>query len=351
MENPDRSTIEAFERFDPDYDADEHTHFRLVVPDGHHEMMRLDKYIVQFIQNATRNKVKDAIDLGYVLVNGVKRKASYSVRPGDVIDISLPKPPPPEAEPENIPLDIVHEDDQLLVINKPAGMVVHPAFGNRSGTLVNGLLYHVNELAIKNNKEQRPGIVHRLDKDTSGLLVVAKSDEAHNHLAKQFAARTVERSYQAIIWGTPENEAGTITGNIGRSKKDRKRMTVVPEGEGKPAVTHYRVLEYFDYLSLVEIKLETGRTHQIRVHFEHAGMPVFADPVYSGNRVMYGPNTGSRKQMYKALFLKLSRQCLHAKTLGFTHPETEEVLYFDSELPEDFTYALTKIRKLCQLAL
>lgn len=351
MENPDRSTIEAFERFDPDYDADEHTHFRLAVPDGHHEMMRLDKYIVQFIQNATRNKVKDAIDMGYVLVNGEKRKASYSVRPGDVIDISLPKPPPPEAEPENIPLDIVHEDNHILVVNKPAGMVVHPAFGNRSGTLVNGLLYHVNELAHKANKEQRPGIVHRLDKDTSGLLVVAKSDEAHNHLAKQFAARTVERSYQAIIWGTPENETGTITGNIGRSKKDRKRMTVVPEGEGKHAVTHYRVLEYFDYLSLVEIKLETGRTHQIRVHFEHAGMPVFADPVYSGNRVIYGPNTGSRKQMYKALFLRLNRQCLHAKTLGFTHPETNEVLYFDSELPEDFTYALTKIRKLCQLAI
>ncbi len=351
MESPDRSTIEAFERFDPDYDADVHTHFRLVVPEGHHEMLRLDKYIVQFIQNATRNKVKDAIDLGYVLVNGKKRKASYSVRPGDVIDMSLPKPPPPEAEPEDIPLDIVHEDDHIIVVNKAAGMVVHPAFGNRTGTLVNALLFHVHDLAKKSNKEQRPGIVHRLDKDTSGLLVVAKSDVAHNKLAKQFAERTVERSYQAIIWGTSEKKEGTITGNIGRSKKDRKRMAVVPDDQGKPAITHYRVLEYFDHLSLVEVKLETGRTHQIRVHFEYAGMPVFADPVYSGNRVVYGPNTGSRKQMYKALFLKLNRQCLHAKTLGFSHPETNELLFYDSDLPEDFIYALNQIRKLCKLAL
>lgn len=348
MVQQDRKTIEAFQNFDPDYDADEHTHIRLEVPQGHHEMMRLDKYITEFVQNATRSKVKDAIDLGYVLVNGQKRKASYSVQPHDVIDISLPTPPPPEAEPEDIPLDIVHEDDHIIVVNKPAGMVVHPAFGNRHGTLVNGLLHHVGKLA---NDEDvlRPGIVHRLDKDTSGLLVVAKTEIAHNILAKQFAERKVSRSYQAISWGVPEKESGTISAPLGRSKKDRKKMAVVPEGEGKHAVTHYRVLEYFDHLSHIEINLKTGRTHQIRVHFQHAGMPVFGDPTYGGDRVVYGPNTGSRKQMYKALFIRLSRQCLHAKTLGFVHPHTGEEVFFDSELPEDFSYALTKIKKLCTM--
>lgn len=349
MDDQNKETIEAFQYFDPDYDASEHTQMRLEVPAGHHEMLRLDKYIVKFVQNATRNKVKDAIDLGYVLVNGKKRKASYSVQPGDVIDISLPTPPPPQAEPENIPLDIIYEDDHLIVVNKPAGMVVHPAFGNRHGTLVNGLLHHVGQLAKEGETTQRPGIVHRLDKDTSGLLVVAKNDMAHNLLAKQFSSRSVDRSYQAIIWGTPDKEKATINAPIGRSKRDRKKMTVVREGEGKPAVTHYRVLEYFDYLSLVEIKLETGRTHQIRVHFEYANMPVFGDYTYGGNRVVYGPGTGSRKQMYNALFQKLRRQCLHAKTLGFCHPETGKQVFYDSGLPEDFSYALAKIRKLCKL--
>lgn len=332
----------------PDTSTPENTKIQLVVAPGQHDAVRLDKYITMFVQNATRNKVQDGIKKGYVLVNGKQEKVSYKVQGNDVIDITLPKPPPPEAKAEDIPIDIVYEDDQLIVVNKEAGMVVHPAFGNWTGTLVNGLMHHAEELTDQNLDDIRPGIVHRLDKDTSGLLVVAKNDVALAKLSKQFAEHSTKRTYWAIVWGRFDEEAsGTITGEIGRSKRDRKIMAVVPEGTGKPAVTHFEVIEMFDYLSLVKINLETGRTHQIRVHFAHIGRPIFGDPTYGGNSVRFGSNTGGRKQLFTNLFKKMPRQCLHAKTLGFQHPETNEEVYFESDLPEDFEYTLAQIRQHC----
>lgn len=327
---------------------EENTRIQLVVAPGQKEQVRLDKYITLFVQNATRNKVQSAIKDGYVLVNGKEEKSSYRVQAEDVIDITLPVPPPPEAAPENIPLDIIYEDEDLLIVNKEAGMVVHPAYGNWTGTMVNGLLYHVNDLPESDDENDiRPGIVHRIDKDTSGLLVVAKNENTLSNLSELFARHDIERTYWAVVWGTPDKE-GTITGNIGRSKKDRKKMTVVEDPAGKPAVTHYRVLEYFDYLSLVEVRLETGRTHQIRVHFSHINHPVFGDADYGGRSVRYGSNTGQRKKMFENLFKKLDRQCLHAKTLGFKHPGTGEFIEFDSKLPGDFRNTLDKLRKFCQ---
>ena len=322
------------------------TIYEFKIPDGQQEMIRLDVYITSFVENATRNKVQEAIKAGYVTVNGKKEKSSYKLVPGDDIFIELPKAPPPEAKAEEIELNIRFEDDDIIVVNKPAGMVVHPAFGNWSGTLVNGLIHHVDELG-NNDNELRPGIVHRLDKDTSGLIVVAKNDEALAKLSAKFAKKDVERRYWAIIWGTPPEE-GTIEGDIGRSKHDRKLMTVLPEGRGKKAVTHYKVLEFFDYLSLVEVTLETGRTHQIRVHFNSIGHNVFGDATYGGTLVRFGPNTGMRKVMFHKLLTGLGRQALHAKTLGFEHPSTGEFVSFDSELPEDFKHVLETLRVHCK---
>lgn len=322
------------------------TIYEFKIPDGQQEMIRLDVYITSFVENATRNKVQEAIKAGYVTVNGKKEKSSYKLLPGDDIFIELPKAPPLEAKAEEIELNIRFEDDDIIVVNKPAGMVVHPAFGNWSGTLVNGLIHHVDELG-NNDNELRPGIVHRLDKDTSGLIVVAKNDEALAKLSAKFAKKDVERRYWAIIWGTPPEE-GTIEGDIGRSKHDRKLMTVLPEGRGKKAVTHYKVLEFFDYLSLVEVTLETGRTHQIRVHFNSIGHNVFGDATYGGTSVRFGPNTGMRKVMFHKLLTGLGRQALHAKTLGFEHPSTGEFVSFDSELPEDFKHVLETLRVHCK---
>ena len=322
------------------------TIYEFKIPDGQQEMIRLDVYITSFVENATRNKVQEAIKAGYVTVNGKKEKSSYKLLPGDDIFIELPKAPPLEAKAEEIELNIRFEDDDIIVVNKPAGMVVHPAFGNWSGTLVNGLIHHVDELGNNDNK-LRPGIVHRLDKDTSGLIVVAKNDEALAKLSAKFAKKDVERRYWAIIWGTPP-EKETIEGDIGRSKHDRKLMTVLPEGRGKKAVTHYKVLEFFDYLSLVEVTLETGRTHQIRVHFNSIGHNVFGDATYGGTSVRFGPNTGMRKVMFHKLLTGLGRQALHAKTLGFEHPSTGEFVSFDSELPEDFKHVLETLRVHCK---
>ncbi len=324
------------------------TEYMLQVPEGQHSEIRLDKYITSFVQNATRTKVQKAIKERYVLVNGNVEKSSYIIRPGDVIEISLPAPPPPVANPEKMDLDIVYEDEDLLIVNKSADMVVHPAYGNWEGTLVNGLLYHTNQnLSAADQETLRPGIVHRLDKDTSGLLVVAKNDEVHSRLSKQFAKKDVDRTYWAIVWGRPPRE-GTIKGNIGRSPQDRKVMTVLPEDRGKTAVTHFRVLEYFDYLALVEINLETGRTHQIRVHMQHEGYYIFGDTTYGGDSVRYGQNTGSRKTMFQRLFTVLPRQALHAKTLGFYHPGKETYMEFDSNLPKDFSEVLETLRKNCK---
>lgn len=326
----------------------EKTYINFVVPPGHTANQRLDLYITQFVQNATRNKVQEGIKAGYVKVNGNIEKASYKMQPGDVIDIVLPKPPPPQAQPEPMTLDIVYEDNDILVVNKPPEIVVHPGAGNYSGTLVNGLLHYSGNLSELNDPMVRPGIVHRLDKNTSGLLVVARNNNAHAFLAGQFARHDLERSYWAVVWGQPEAE-GTFTGNIGRSRSNRQVMAVVPEPDGKHAVTHYKVLEYFDYLSLVEVRLETGRTHQIRVHFAHNGFPVFGDPTYGGNAVRYGPNTGARKAMYENLFEVLGRQCLHAKTLGFVHPSSGEMISFTSELPGDFRNVLNKLRVMASV--
>lgn len=322
------------------------TTIRLTVAEGQMTDTRLDVYITSFVQNATRNKVQQAIKQGFVEVNGSVEKASYLVQPSDSIHITLPKPPPEEAKPEEMSLDIVFEDDHLMVINKPAGLVVHPAFGNWQGTLVNGLLHHTGStLAGAEDTPSRPGIVHRLDKDTSGLLVVAKTEQALSFLSSKFQKKDVERTYWALVWGhTPEE--GTIEGDIARSKKDRKLMTVVRDGEGKSAVTHFRRLEILDELSLLEVRLETGRTHQIRVHLSHRGHFVFGDPVYGGATVRYGSNTGSRKQFFRNLFELMPRQCLHAKTLGFVHPATGETLRFDSELPPEFSKVLDRLRQI-----
>lgn len=324
------------------------TEYLLEVPDGQQEDIRLDKYITSFIQNATRTKVQKAIKEGHVLVNGKYEKPSYIMQAGDKIEITLPKPPPKKAEPEKMDLDIIYEDEDLLIVNKSDDMVVHPAFANWNGTLVNGLLYHTQQNLSKAEDETlRPGIVHRLDKDTSGLLVVAKNDVTHQKLSKQFAEKSADRTYWAIVWGDPP-DSGTIDGNLGRSPRDRKIMTVLKEGEGKDAVTHFKVLERFDHMALLEIELETGRTHQIRVHMKHSGFYVFGDTTYGGDSVRYGPNTGSRKAMFKNMFDTLSRQALHAKTLGFVHPTTDKYVEFNSDLPEDFQKVLDKLRNNCK---
>lgn len=311
------------------------TKYHFVVPVGHAENQRVDAYITQFVQNATRNKVQEAIKAGYVLVNGVAPKSSYKMQPGDVIDIDLPKPPPPEAVAEDIPLTIVFEDEHLIIINKPAGMVVHPAFGNWTGTLVNGLLHHADQLSDPDDEMIRPGIVHRLDKNTSGLLVVAKNDNVHAKLSELFASHTINRTYHSIVWGLFPEKEGTLTGNIGRSRTDRKKMTVVDHDMGKHATTHYKVLEEMELLSYMEFRLETGRTHQIRVHCSHVNHPVFGDNEYGGDSVRYGSNSGSRKDLFEKLFKRLPHQCLHAKTLGFTHPITKVEHFFEAELPEE----------------
>ena len=315
--------------------------FDIVVPAGK-KKERLDLFLTHHVENATRTKVQAAIRAGYVLVDGVVARSSHPVAPGEVIHITLPRTPPPDVLPEPIPLVIVYEDDQLLVVNKPAGMVTHPAYGNYTGTLVNALLHHCASLSAVNDVT-RPGIVHRLDKDTSGLMVVAKTDQAHAHLARQFARRTIRREYQAIVWGTFAAATGIIEANLGRSKSDRKKMAVVQEG--KRAVTEYTVLERFPYLSLVRLRLQTGRTHQIRVHLAHVQHPVFGDPTYNGRRILYGPGSARQKAEVQALLEILTRQALHARTIGFRHPATGADVLFESSLPEDMTRVLGMIRK------
>jgi len=314
--------------------------FDIVVPAGK-KKERLDLFLTHHVENATRTKVQAAIRAGYVLVDGVVARSSHPVAPGEVIHVTLPRTPPPDVLPEPIPLEIVYEDDHLLVVNKPAGMVTHPAYGNYTGTLVNALLHHCASLSAVNDAT-RPGIVHRLDKDTSGLMVVAKTDQAHAHLARQFAKRTIRREYQAIVWGALAGPTGVIEANLGRSKSDRKKMAVVQEG--KRAVTEYTVLERFPYLSLVRLRLQTGRTHQIRVHLAHIQHPVFGDPTYNGRRILYGPGSARQKAEVQALLEILTRQALHARTIGFRHPATGADVMFESSLPEDMSRVLVLIR-------
>jgi 23S rRNA pseudouridine1911/1915/1917 synthase len=318
-------------------------HYKYTATQGQ-EPLRVDKFLMNFIENATRNKVQQAIKAGNVLVNEKTVKANYKVKPFDVVRVVLAHPPHENLlVPEDIPLEIVFEDDELIVVNKPAGMVVHPGHGNYSGTLVNGLIFHIEKLP--KNSDERPGLVHRIDKDTSGLLVVAKSDFTMAHLAKQFFDKKTHRVYHALVWGNIINDEGTIEGHIGRSLKNRLQMSVFPNGEhGKPAVTHYKVLERFNYVTLVECRLETGRTHQIRAHFKHIGHTLFNDERYGGNQVLKGTTFTKYKQFVENCFKVIPRQALHAKTLGFRHPVTKEILNFDSNLPTDMMDVLEKWR-------
>ena len=308
----------------------------IVVPPGEHRK-RIDIYLTRRIENATRSKVRRAIDAGMVLVNGKVVKPSYSLNPNDVIDLTFPRPPRPDAIPENIPLDILFEDDSLLIVNKPAGMVTHPAYGNYSGTLVNALLYHCGTLASEPSGV-RPGIVHRLDKDTTGLMVIAKSDAAHSFLSAQFSKRTIEREYWAIVWGRFRSPKGTIEANLGRSPRDRKKMTV--RDDGKPAATEFEVIQEFEYCSLLRLHLRTGRTHQIRVHLSHIGHPVFGDPAYGGRSHVWNGLEGSKSRQAANLLKLIDRQALHAKTIGFIHPVLRKFVKYDSALPQDFQAVL-----------
>ena len=319
-------------------------HFRFEVPKGQ-GLMRIDKYLQLQIPNISRNKLQNAADSGQVLVNETPVKSNYKVKPDDVIRIVLSHPPfEHKIIPEEIPLDIVYEDEALLVINKPPGLVVHPGHGNYTGTLVNALAYHYgNRLPL--NSSERPGLVHRIDKDTSGLLVVAKTEQAMTHLAKQFEEKTSEREYIALVWGNVVDDAGTIEGNIARHVRDRMQMAVFDDPEiGKHAVTHYRVLERFGYVTLVACQLETGRTHQIRVHMKHIGHTLFNDERYGGNAILKGTTFTKYKQFVENCFKVLPRQALHAKTLGFMHPVSNEFMRFDSEIPHDLVECIDKWR-------
>ena len=306
--------------------------------------LRVDKFLMNMIENTTRNKIQQAAENGSILVNDVAVKSNYKVKAGDVVRLVLAHPTYEQLlTPENISLDIVYEDDQLLVINKPAGMVVHPGHGNYSGTLVNALAFHFENLPM--NSSERPGLVHRIDKDTTGLLVVAKTEHAMAYLSKQFAEKTSEREYVALVWGNVKDDEGTIEGNIARHVKDRMQMAVFPDGEiGKHAVTHYKVLERFGYVTLVSCKLETGRTHQIRVHMKHIGHTLFNDERYGGNLILKGTTFTKYKQFVDNCFKTLPRQALHAKTLGFEHPTTKEFMRFNTEIPQDLVDLIQKWR-------
>jgi len=322
---------------------DLYEHHRIVVDKGQ-ALLRIDKFLMDRLPNVSRNKVQDAIKAETVQVNNRPVKVSYKVKPHDIITITLPDPPrDTEIVPENIPLNITYEDEDLLLVNKSPGMVVHPAYSNWTGTLVNALTYYLQNLPTSRNGEGRPGLVHRIDKDTSGLLVIAKNDYAMTYLARQFFDHTIERTYYALVWGVPKETAGTITGHIGRSIKDRKVMAVYPEGEyGKHAVTHYKVLQSFQYVSLIQCNLETGRTHQIRAHMKFLGHPLFNDATYGGDQIIYGSRTSSFKAFVENAFKLMPRQALHAKSLGFVHPTTKKFLQFDSDLPADFEAVLDK---------
>lgn len=327
-----------------DQESDElFEHHRFKVDPGQ-TTLRIDKFLFERIANASRSKIQGAIKLGFVQVNAETIKPNYKVRPNDEIVVSLPEPPRDnEVVPEDIPLNIVFEDEYLLVVNKPAGMVVHPAYQNWSGTLVNALSYHFTQLPEMPDNEGRPGLVHRIDKDTSGLLVIAKTEAAMTGLAKQFFDHSIERTYWALIWGEPKEAKGTIDVHIGRSLKDRRITVAFPDGDfGRHAITHYEVLQNLRYVSLVKCNLETGRTHQIRAHMKYLGHPLFGDVTYGGDKVLKGTQFSKYKSFVENCFKILPRQALHAKSLGFLHPITKKQLYFDSDLPEDFQQVIEK---------
>jgi 23S rRNA pseudouridine1911/1915/1917 synthase len=323
-------------------EQDLYEHLRVVVDKGQ-SLLRIDKFLMHRVENASRNRIQNAIDLGNVLVNDKTVKPSYKVKPLDVISVVLPHPPrDTEVYPENIAIDIVYEDDDLLIVDKPAGMVVHPGYNNYTGTLVNGLVYHFQQLPQLPGNDGRPGLVHRIDKDTSGLLVISKNERSMAFLARQFYDHSINRKYLALVWGDLA-EDGTITGYIGRSVRDRKVMAIYDdETKGKWAVTHYKVLERFNYVTLVECQLETGRTHQIRAHMKHIGHPLFNDATYGGDKILKGTVFSKYRQFVDNCFEIIPRQALHAKSLGFIHPSTKEFIHFESPLPLDFKSVLEK---------
>ncbi len=314
--------------------------------DKRQELLRIDKFLMNRIEGATRNKIQSAVDDGHVLVNGAPVKSNYKVRPGDeIVVFDTRKAESTEVLPEELPLTIVWEDSELLVLNKAAGMVVHPGCGNYSGTLVNGLAHYLGEEGLDTSGLYRVGLVHRIDKDTSGLVVVAKTESAMSKLAAQFKAHTVHRRYIALVWGDVAEDEGTINVHVGRHLRFRKVMDTFPDGDyGKEAITHYRVLERFHYVTLVELRLETGRTHQIRIHMKSIGHPLFGDPTYGGNHIVKGTVFTKYKQFVENCFAVLPRQALHAKELGFVHPGTGERMQFDSDLPEDMTTVIERWR-------
>ncbi len=317
-------------------------HFTITVDKGQ-EILRVDKFLMNKLEKTSRNKIQNAARAGCVVVNKKAVKPNYKIKPGDTVKVLLPNEPRTlELIAEDIPLDIVYEDDTVIVVNKQAGLVVHPGHGNYTGTLVNGLIYHFKNLPQNKDFDSRPGLVHRLDKLTTGLMVAAKTEYAMSHLAKQFFDRTVNRRYYALVWGDL-SEDGTIEGNIGRNLKNRKKMHVfTDEDYGKHSVTHYTVLKRFGYVTLVECKLETGRTHQIRVHFSYIKHPLFGDALYGGDKIVKGTVFTKYKQYIDNCFKIIPRQALHAKTLGFIHPETNEDMHFNSDLPNDMQTVLDK---------
>lgn len=336
--------LESWEEEDFNSGEELFEHHKFFVDKGQ-EMVRIDKFLMDKIANTSRNKIQIAAKNGNILVNKKEVKSNYKVKPSDEISVVFPYPVREiELIPQDIPLEIVFEDEHIIVINKPSNMVVHPGYGNYKGTLVNALVYHFDNLPVRNNEFYgRPGLVHRLDKHTTGIMVVAKTEFALTHLAKQFYDRTTDRRYQALVWGNIEHDTGTIIGNIGRSLKNRKLMTVFPDGDfGKHAVTHYTVLQRFGLVTLVECKLETGRTHQIRAHMRYLGHPLFNDIEYGGDQIVRGTNNTKYKQFIDNCFQLIPGQALHAKTLGFIHPMTGERLFFDSELPKGYQDILTK---------
>ncbi|MFP4018533.1 MAG: RluA family pseudouridine synthase [Bacteroidales bacterium] len=324
--------------------SDLYEHYRFVADDGQ-SPLRIDKFLSNKM-DISRNKIQNAAESGNILINEKPVKSNYKVKAGDVVSIVMSYPPREiELVPEDIPLDIVYEDEDVIVVNKKAGMVVHPAYGHYRGTLINALLHHLKDLPQIKDGEQRPGLVHRIDKNTSGLLVIAKTQTALDHLAKQFYEKATHREYLALAWGSLQEKSGTITGNIGRSLKNRKVMQVFPDGShGKHAVTHYEVIEGFGYVSLLKCRLETGRTHQIRVHLKYAGHPLFNDEEYGGDKILKGTIFNKYRQFVNNCFKILPRQALHAKTLGFIHPVTGEKLHFNTELPPDMETVIQKWR-------
>lgn len=321
-------------------------HYRFTADPGQ-SLLRIDKFLSDRLENSSRTRIQNAANAGNILVNNSNVKPNYKVKPGDLVQVVLPTPPREiELIPENIPLNIIYEDDDVLVVNKEPGMVVHPGYGNYTGTLVNALMWHFKDLPLFNTGESRPGLVHRIDKNTSGILVIAKNEYALYRLSKQFFDRTTDRIYNALVWGIPDPLEGTITGNVGRNIKDRKVMQVFKDGsDGKTAITHYKVLEDLGYISLIECKLETGRTHQIRVHLSHIKHPLFNDEEYGGDKILKGTTFTKYQQFIKNCFKILPRQALHAKSLAFDHPVTGKRLSFDSNLPDDMVQVIEKWKK------